>query len=266
MNNISLTFLGSGTSHGVPMIGCSCSTCKSTNPKDKRLNASIMITKNSKNILIDCGRDFRQQALKYEIKRVDHILITHTHFDHIGGIDDLRVFNQKNNITIPVYGNPEHLNYLENYTYKYLFDNNVQAGGGISRIKLVPIHEKITLEGINFEVIPVYHGSLLCYGYKFLNSAYISDVSLIPDESIAKLKNLDLLVLDALRFKPHNTHFNLENALKIAKLLKPKKTYFTHICHDLSHSATEQLLNDPKSRYYTEHEIKLAYDGLIINM
>ncbi len=265
-NNITVTFLGSGTSHGVPMIGCECSTCLSTDPKDKRLNASIMITVNNKNILIDCGRDFRQQALKSKIKRIDHILITHIHFDHIGGIDDLRVFNDKNNSIIPIYGKKQDLDYLKKYTYHYLFDKDMQIGGGLSKIKLIPLKDKITIEGIDFEVIPVLHGNLLCYGYKFLNSAYISDVSLIPEESLLKLKNLDTLILDALRFKPHSTHFNLKRALKVVELLKPKKTYFTHICHDLAHNATEQLLKDPKSAYYSKYEKKLSYDGLIINL
>lgn len=262
MKNITLTFLGTGTSHGVPMIGCSCPVCKSDNPKNKRLNASVLITVNSKNILIDCGRDFREQALKHNITNIDHVILTHDHHDHTGGIDDLRAFNK----TIPIYGYIKHLENIKKYSYKYLFDGNVQKGGGLTKPDLIPVKDSFVLEDIRFDIIPVKHGELLCYGYKFESVAYISDVSFIPGKSMDKLKDVDILILDALRLKEHKTHFNLSLALKTAELINPRKTYFTHICHDLDHEKTKEMLKDPDSEYFRELDIELACDGLIITI
>ncbi|MBA7567068.1 Ribonuclease BN [subsurface metagenome] len=154
-----LTFLGTGTSHGVPMIACSCPTCTSADPRDVRTNASVLISVGGKNILIDCGRDFHQQAVKHRLDRVDHVLLTHTHFDHIAGIDDLRVFTSRRREPIPVFGMQDHLAYLRTYIYHYLFDPNVQKGGGIADIDLVTVNGRFLLEGVLIEPLPVYHGS-----------------------------------------------------------------------------------------------------------
>lgn len=263
-NNVTLTFLGSGTSHGVPMIGCDCPTCLSLDVRDKRTNASLLITVQGKNILIDCGRDFRQQAIRHYLKRVDHVLITHTHFDHIVGMDDLRVFTAGTDGPVPVYGKGEHLEYLRKYIYNYLFEKEVQKGGGLTDITLIPVNGVFSLEGILFETLSVNHGKLCIYGYKFLECAYISDVSHIPVETMEKLANLEILIIDALRFRRHDTHFSLEEALSVVGELRPKRAYFTHICHDIMHREVESLIKNQESKYYSPLDVHLAYDGLIV--
>jgi len=263
-SSLTLTCLGSGTSYGVPMIGCDCPTCQSGDPRDRRMNASLLINTYEKNILIDCGRDFREQAIRHRLKRVDHVLITHTHFDHIAGIDDLRAFTTRNKKPIPLYGKEEHLNYLRDYTYHYLFDRSAQKGGGLTELELISVDHPFRVEGIEFEPLPVLHGSLEIFGYKFAKCAYISDVSCIPEDTLDRLKGLQVLFLDALRFRPHSTHFNIDAALAVVRRLKPLKTYLTHICHDILHREVDACFRDPHSRYFSECDVQLAYDGLKI--
>ncbi len=257
-----LTFLGSGTSHGVPMIGCHCATCSSSNPKDNRTNASLLIERKGKNILIDCGRDFRIQAIREDIRRVDHLFLTHTHFDHIAGIDDLRVYNYRQAGPIPIYGRDEHLRYLRKYIYHYLFDDGIQKGGGVSRLESIPLDGTLEIDGLLIEPIKVYHGRLEINGYRFGRCAYISDVSFIPEETMEKLKDLEILIVDALRFRAHPTHFNFEQALQIVARLKPAQTYLTHMCHDILHDEVEEGLRNPGSGYASAFSVNLAYDGL----
>lgn len=261
---VKLTFLGTGTSHGVPMLGCSCRTCQSSDPRDKRSNASILLSVGGKNILIDCGRDFHQQALRHHLDRVDYLLLTHVHFDHTGGIDDLRAFRK--NFPIPLLGKAEHLSYLKRYIYHYLFDRSAQKGGGLTQLEPIAIDDRFQLEGIQFEVLPVFHGELEIIGFKFLNCAYISDVSHIPKEVFERLYDLDLLILDALRYRSHSTHFNVGQALEIVRQLKPRQTFFTHICHDIRHQELEAVLQDPQSEYYTELSVRPACDGLVLTL
>ncbi len=260
--SVTLTFLGSGTSHGIPMIGCDCPTCLSLDIKDKRTNASLLITTHGKNILIDCGRDFRQQAIRHYLKRVDHVLITHTHFDHIAGMDDLRVFTAGTDSSVPVYGKEEHLEYLKKYIYHYLFEKDTQRGGGLTDITLIPVNGVFSIEGILFETLFVKHGRQGIYGYKFLECAYISDVSHIPAETMEKLENLEILIIDALRFRRHDTHFNLQEALSVVRDLRPKRAFLTHICHDIMHREAEGLIKNRESKYYSPLDVHLAYDGL----
>ena len=262
-----LTFLGSGTSHGVPMVGCSCRTCQSTDPRDNRTNASLLIEARGRNVLIDCGRDFRQQALRHRLERVDYLLLTHTHFDHIAGIDDLRVFNRHGE-PIPVFGNQAHLNYLKTYIYHYLFDPAIQRGGGITELDLVAVNERFLLEGLLFETLPAFHGAIEVFGYKFGGSAYLCDVSFVPKPTLQKLYNLDLLVLGALRHTPHPTHFNLVQALELVAEVKPRRVFLTHLCHDVLHSEVEASFREPDSPYFAPGagEVHLAYDGLTLEI
>ncbi|MEH6452500.1 MAG: MBL fold metallo-hydrolase, partial [Psychromonas sp.] len=236
MSEISVKFLGSGTSHGVPMIACDCETCTSTDIKDKRTNASVLISFDGNNILIDCGKDFRNQAIQHKIMNISAVFITHNHSDHTSGIDDLRAFNRVQEGSIPVFGNKDHLEEIKNYTFRYLFSEETQKGGGIANITLNPIDQVTRVEGMDIEPLNVTHGGIDIFGYKFKNCAYITDVSFIPDETIEKLQGLDILIIDALRFDKHPTHFNVRQALQLAEQIKPKKTYFTHICHDIMHS------------------------------
>jgi phosphoribosyl 1,2-cyclic phosphate phosphodiesterase len=260
-----LTILGSGTSHGVPMIGCSCATCLSADPRDNRTNASLLIEARGRNILIDCGRDFRQQALRHRLDRVDYLLLTHTHFDHVAGIDDLRVFN-RHAAPIPLFGNPAHLNYLKTYIYHYLFDPEIQRGGGVTELDLVAVNERFLLEGFLFETLPAYHGEIEVFGYKFGGCAYLSDVSYVPKPTLQKLYNLDLLILGALRHTPHPTHFTLAEALELAAEVKPRRVYFTHLCHDVLHAEVESGFLEPGSPYFTPLAAHLAFDGLSLEI
>jgi phosphoribosyl 1,2-cyclic phosphate phosphodiesterase len=261
-----IVFLGSGTSHGVPVIACHCRTCTSTDPRDKRTNASLLIEKGDKRILIDCGRDFHWQALRHDLDRVDHLFLTHTHFDHIAGIDDLRVFNHKRQAPIPVYGKEEHLSYIRRYIYHYLFDDSAQKGGGIAQLEMIPIAAPIEVEGLVFEPLTVLHGALEIYGYRFGRCAYISDVSAIPGQTVERLKDLDVLIIDALRFRPSRTHFTVEQALGVAESVRPAQTYFTHICHDLLHEEVEAGLRDSSSGYSSRLGVSFAYDGLTFEL
>ena len=260
-----VTFLGSGTSHGVPMIGCACPTCLSADPRDKRTNASLLVQRGDKNILVDCGRDFRQQALRHGLDRVDYLLLTHTHFDHVAGIDDLRVFNRRGE-PIPLLGSQAHLAYLKKYIYHYLFDPGIQRGGGVTFLDLVAVGERFQLEGLAFETLPALHGGIDVLGYKFGGCAYLSDVSSVPASTLQKLYGLDLLILGALRHTPHPTHFTLSQALQVAAEVKPRRVYFTHLCHDVAHAEIEQAFREPGSPYFTSLDAHLAYDGLALEV
>ncbi len=263
---MTLTVLGSGTSHGVPVIGCSCQTCCSPDPRDVRSNASILITVRGKNILIDCGRDFHQQALRHRLMRIDYILLTHTHFDHIAGIDDLRVYTMRRGEAIPLFGKEEHLNYLRNFIYHYLFDPEVQQGGGTAQIDLVAVDGRFVLEGLVIEPLTVLHGTMPILGYRIDNFAYLTDVSEIPHETLEKLYGLELFILGALRHTEHPTHFNIYQALQVVSEVRPKRTFFTHICHDVQHEQVEAQFKNPDSPYFTPEEVHLAYDGLRIEL
>ncbi len=261
-----IIFMGSGTSHGVPMIACDCGTCRSDDPRDKRLNASILIKWEQHNILIDCGRDFRHQAIREGLMSVEGVLLTHHHLDHMGGLDDLRIYNWRSGRSIPIYGKQEHLEYIRDYSFHYLFDEAIQKGGGLSDLELIPIEERFELGGLQFEPLPVMHGGLKIYGYRFLNCAYISDVSAIPEETMERLVDLEVLIVDALRFKEHATHFSLAQALQLIEKLRPRRSYLTHISHQFKHSVVEPLFSDPKSEYFSEQEVYLSFDGLRLEL
>ncbi|HEX6503935.1 MAG TPA: MBL fold metallo-hydrolase [Terriglobales bacterium] len=246
-----LTVLGSGTSMGVPTIGCECAVCHSPDPHDRRTRPSIMVEYDGRLILIDTTPDFREQAIREGIDRVDAVLYTHTHADHILGIDDLRPLSFHRPGRIPLYARPEAAEFLRTM-FRYIFDADYKFGG-IARVELKPIDGAIELFGARFEPVAVIHGETEIYGFRFGSAAYLTDFSDVPESSLQRLQNLDILFLDALRHKPHPTHSTVENSLRIVDELRPKRAFFTHICHDLPHEATNATLPP---------NVRLSYDGM----
>jgi len=236
---------------GVPTIGCDCAVCHSSDPRDKRTRPSIMVEYDGKLVLIDTTPDFREQAIRENVTHVDAVVYTHTHADHILGIDDLRPLSFHRPARIPLYAKPEAAEFLRNM-FRYIFDDDYKFGG-IAKVELKDIHGPIELFGKRFEPVRVIHGESEIYGYRFGSAAYLTDFSAIPETSFPQLQDLDILFLDALRHKPHPTHSTVENSLRIAERLKPKRAFFTHICHDLPHEATNATLPE---------NVRLSYDGM----
>jgi len=246
-----LTVLGSGTSMGVPTIGCTCAVCRSPDARDRRTRPSVLLEYGGKFVLIDTSPDFREQAIREKIRQIDAVLYTHTHADHILGIDDLRPLSFRRDGSIPLYARPEAAEFLRSM-FRYIFDADYKFGG-IARVELKPIEGPIELFGARFDPVKVIHGETEIYGYRFGSAAYLTDFSKIPDESFAQLRDLDILFLDALRHKPHPTHSTVENSLRIVDRVKPQRAFFTHICHDLPHEATNATLPE---------NVRLSYDGM----
>ncbi len=247
-----LTVLGSGTSMGVPTIGCDCRVCHSTDPHDKRTRPSILLEYNDHIVIIDTTPDFREQAIRNNINRLDAVVYTHAHADHILGLDDLRplTFHRAEG-RIPLYAQ-ERTGQLIRTVFRYIFDSDYKYGG-LAQVEMKNIEGPFELFGATFMPITVLHGDADIYGFRFGSAAYLTDFSSIPEESFAQLQNLDILFLDALRHKPHPTHSTVEHSLQIAERLKPCRTFFTHICHDLAHEETNAALPP---------NVRLAYDGL----
>ena len=247
-----LTVLGSGTSMGVPTIGCDCAVCRSSDPRDRRTRPSVMISFNGHHVLIDTTPDFREQALREKITAVDAVLYTHTHADHILGIDDLRPLSFAHKPgRLPLYADPGAAEFLRNM-FRYIFDADYKFGG-LPQVELKTIDGPVELFGTRFEPVTVIHGETPILAFRFGSAAYLTDHSEVPPDSLDRLRNLDILFLDALRYKPHPTHSTVEQALRIVNEVKPKRAFFTHICHDLPHAATDGSL--PPG-------VRLAYDGM----
>src|SRR5271156_6676251 len=246
-----LTVLGSGTSMGVPTIGCDCAVCRSPDPRDRRTRPSVMIGYNGRQVMIDSTPDFREQALREKITQLDAVLYTHTHADHILGIDDLRPLTFHKPGKLPLYATPRACEFLRNM-FRYIFEGKYKFGG-LAQVELQPIEGPVELFGARFEPLTVIHGETPILGFRFGSAAYLTDHSEVPAETLEKLRGLDILFLDALRHIPHPTHSTVEQSLKIVAEVKPKRTFFTHICHDLPHEATNAAL--PPG-------VQLAFDGM----
>jgi phosphoribosyl 1,2-cyclic phosphate phosphodiesterase len=252
----SLLVLGSGTSQGVPAIGCRCETCRSSDPRDARLRPSVLVTAGETTLLIDTSSDFRQQMLRAGILKIDAVLYTHHHFDHIGGFDDLRQYNFLQKSAMRAYGLRETLDELQ-LTFRYAFGGARQSGGGVPSAELHAIEGGLpfTVDAVTVTPIPVMHGVLSILGYRIGDVAYITDTNEIPAKSCALLEGLDVLVLDALRHKEHPTHFSLEEAIETARRIGARRTFFTHIAHNILHARDTALLPDT---------MEFSYDGLLI--
>ncbi len=256
---IEITVLGSGTSVGVPTIGCPCRVCHSDDPRDRRLRPSILVSFEAegrkRNVVIDTTPDFRRQALDSGFTHLDAILYTHAHADHIMGLDDIRPFNYGRSGRIPAYGDRSTLEALRR-VFPYAFEEIDTHPGGLP---LVEAHEltsdPVRIHGLDFQPIPVQHGRRTILAYRFGSAAYLTDNSDIPPESIPFLEGLDVLFLDALRRQPHPSHSTVDQALRWVERLRPRRAYFTHICHDLPHTETTGEL---------PADVELAYDGLRI--
>jgi len=237
---------------GVPTLGCDCAVCHSTDPHDRRTRPSIMLEYGGKVVLIDTTPDFYTQAVRENISRVDAVFYTHTHADHILGIDDLRPLSyQHKPEKLPLYARPDAAAFLRKM-FNYIFAPDYKFGG-LAQLELHPIDGPLDVFGARFEPVFVIHGETQIYGYRFGAAAYLTDHSEIPESSMDQLEGLDILFLDALRHKPHPTHSTVKSSLATVNRLRPKRAFFTHICHDLGHEATNASL--PK-------HVRLAYDGM----
>ncbi len=250
-------FLGTGTSQGIPVIGSNHPVCLSVNPKDKRLRVSVWVSWDNFSLIIDCGPDFRQQMLTSKCPQVDAILYTHEHADHTAGLDDIRPFNFKQG-EISVYAHERVLNNLKRrFDYVFESENKYPGAPTVKAIEVVN-NQSFVLGGKEIIPINVMHGSLQVFGYRIESFAYLTDVKTINSQELDKLKNLDVMVINALREEHHNTHFNLQEALDFIALVKPKKAYLTHISYHLGfHDEVQNKL--PNSVY-------LAFDNLEINI
>jgi phosphoribosyl 1,2-cyclic phosphate phosphodiesterase len=248
-----LTFLGTGTSTGVPSIGCDCETCTSDDPRDKRLRVSVVIEHAEQTVLVDTSSDFRQQALRYGLKRLDGVLITHCHADHIFGLDDIRPLNFRFG-ALGVYANERAWSDIRRI-FKYIFEPS-HFGGGLPQViahTVVPNARFCLGKGLEVTPLEVIHGRLSVMAYRFNDFAYATDLSEIPPQTMAALQSLDVLVLDCLRFREHPTHLWVDKALAYIEELKPRRTFLTHIAHDVKHERDSARL--PAG-------VEWAFDGL----
>ncbi|UOB17366.1 MBL fold metallo-hydrolase [Abyssalbus ytuae] len=252
-----ITFLGTGTSQGIPVIGSNHPVCLSNDPRDKRLRVSVMVQWDEYTYVIDCGPDFRQQMLANNVKKIDGILFTHEHADHTMGLDDIRPFFFRQG-DIPVYAHERVLKSLKK-RFDYIFANENRYPGAPAVIEnIIENNKSILLGNLNVVPVNVFHNRLQVFGFRFEDFAYITDVKTVPETELSKLTGVDILAVSALRIEPHHSHFNLEEAINFINRVKPKKAYLTHISHLLGfHEEVEKKL--PKN-------IFLAYDNLTIEI
>lgn len=251
-----VTFLGTGTSHGIPMIGCSCSVCTSKQVKNTRYRSSLLIEDDTAEtrVVIDTGPEFRLQALQYAIDRLDAVFYTHDHADHLNGLDDLRVFSW--HAPLAVYGNFLTLESIQS-RFPYIF-HGPKFGGGIPDLTLHTMPaESVAIKQLLIQAVPIQHGCRTILGYRIGNLAYLTDCSGISDQSYALLEGVEVVIIGALRFTPHPTHFSVDQAVAAARKIGAAKTYITHICHDMDH---EKLAS------YLPAGMEPAYDGLVLEI
>lgn len=250
-----LTFLGTGTSTGVPSVACDCETCLSDDPRDKRLRVSVLIEHDGKTILVDTSSDFRQQALRAKIKKLDAILITHCHVDHVFGMDDIRPLNFRYG-AMPIYADALAWKDLRRI-FQYIFEPS-HFGGGLPQLIPHRIEKNAPFsfsENLLVTPLEVIHGKLPVIAYRFNDFAYATDLNYIPEDAMQNLRNLDVLVLDCVRIKPHATHLGLQEALEYIEKLKPKRAFLTHLNHDVLYERDKRLLPD---------NVQFAYDELVV--
>lgn len=255
MIKIGATFLGTGTSQGVPVITCNCEVCKSIDSKDKRLRSSLLLKINGQNIVIDAGPDFRQQMLREEVNSLRAILLTHEHVDHIFGLDDIRSFNWIQKHPTDIYAE-ERVQISIKRIFDYVFADYKYPGGPKMQLHLVE-NKPFKIDGIEFIPIRCYHNKLPVYGFRVGDLTYITDSNSIPNEELEKIKGTSILVINALRKEKHISHFNLEGALEIIRKIKPEKAFLTHLSHDFGkHLDIQNELPE---------NIFVAFDGLKIS-
>lgn len=239
------------------MIACDCLTCRSTDPRDKRLRPSIYVRMDDgTGILVDAGPDLRQQALTHDVRRVDAILFTHGHADHILGLDETRRYTGLQKKPMPCYGDEQTLNDIRRM-FAYVFDPATPRGGGLPELELRQIDGPVRIGTREIVPVPLMHGERPILGFRFGAFAYLTDCSAIPEASWPMLHNLDVVVLDALRVRPHPTHFSVSEAVDAAHRIAARRTLFTHMCHDLAHAETNERLPEG---------MELAYDGLVLEL
>ena len=254
-----ITFLGTGTSFGVPRLGCSCKVCTSPDPKDFRNRSSVFIIgDNGERILIDAGPEFRLQALKAHITGLDAVCITHVHADHVHGLDDVRPFTREKPLPLFI-SKHEYRELMQKFDYVF---NYHQQGGGLPKLKPEIITAPVTVGTVTITPLPVLHGLRPILGFRLNDFVYITDCSEIPESTQALCRGANVLVLDGLRHRPHPTHFTIEQALSIAKILKPERCFITHLCHDLLHTEIEAFCQEQNLPFYAGP----AYDGLVIEI
>ncbi|WP_108822882.1 MBL fold metallo-hydrolase [Dysgonomonas sp. Marseille-P4361] len=252
---MNIKFLGTGTSSGIPEIGCGCEVCTSNNIKDRRLRASVLLNINGIKILIDCGPDFRQQILPEPFSPLDGILLTHEHYDHVGGLDDLRIFSKLGKVHL--YANGITLDAIRR-RMPYSFSENPYPGVPVFTMHEVDKRERFSIAGVQIIPIEVKHYKLPVLGYRVANFVYLTDVKTIPEEEYCKLEGVDVLVINALRKGEHMSHLSLYEALAIIEKVSPKRAYLTHISHDMGlHEEVEKELPE---------NVLIAYDGLEIKL
>jgi len=249
---MNITILGSGTSTGVPMVGCTCRVCNSNDPRDTRTRSSILIETSGMYILVDTSTDLRSQALRQKIPCIDAVLFTHSHADHVHGIDDLRGFHFIHRRIIPCYGVKETIDMITG-NFPYIF-KGMETDGYAPLLEAHIVEQSFDLFGKTVVIVPLTHGSTTSTGYRIDNVAYLTDCSSIPATSRPLLDGLDILILDALRYTPHITHFNIEEALRVVGELKPRRAIFTHLTHEVSYADRTRL---PEG-------VELAYDGMVL--
>lgn len=247
--------LGSGTSTGVPVVGCDCAVCRSDDPRNRRTRPGLRLDLAGGTAIVDTSPDFREQALRFGVDRVDAVLYTHSHADHVFGLDDLRIYNFRQRAAIPCYGSNETMARMRQI-FAYVFENG-QEGGGKPRLDFLSVREPFELLGERIVPVPVRHGDIEVFGYRVGDFAVVTDANEIPEAGFAALAGIRLLVLSALRYRPHPTHFSIAEACAVAERIGAERTLLTHIAHDVDHGDV---------RIPLPTGVEIGYDGLIVDL